>query len=119
MSETGKYCFACGAPIDARAELCPHCGVRQGDAASSDLRKAGGDKLAAGLCGIFLGYLGIHKFLLGMTTPGLILLLVSLGTCGIGIAVTGTIGLIEGIIYLTRTDEDFYETYVVGKKPWF
>ena len=29
------------------------------------------------------------------------------------------IGLIEGIIYLTKTDEDFYQTYVVEKKAWF
>jgi hypothetical protein len=31
----------------------------------------------------------------------------------------GVIGLIEGIIYLTRTDEQFVATYVNGKKEWF
>ena len=28
----------------------------------------------------------------------------------------GIIGLIEGIVYLSKSDEEFYETYVVGKK---
>jgi hypothetical protein len=27
--------------------------------------------------------------------------------------------MIEGIIYLTKSDDDFYETYIVDKKPWF
>lgn len=76
-------------------------------------------KLAAGLCGILLGALGVHKFILGMTTPGVIMLVVTVITCGIGSAITGLIGLIEGIIYLTQTDEEFYRVYIVGKKEWF
>lgn len=78
-----------------------------------------GRKLAAGLCGILLGCFGIHKFILGMTTPGIILLLSTVLTCGAGAAVTSIIGLVEGIIYLTRTDPEFYQTYIVGKKEWF
>jgi len=31
----------------------------------------------------------------------------------------GIIGLIEGIVYLTKSDEDFYQTYAVEKKGWF
>jgi hypothetical protein len=31
----------------------------------------------------------------------------------------GPIGLIEGILYLTKSDEEFYRTYVLGKKEWF
>jgi TM2 domain-containing membrane protein YozV len=73
-------------------------------------------KIAAGLLAIFLGSLGIHKFYLGYTTAGIIMLVISLFTCGTVMAV---IGLIEGIIYLTRTDEQFVATYVVGKKEWF
>ena len=75
--------------------------------------------MAAGLCGIFLGALGIHKFILGFTAPGLIMLLVSVLTCGVGAIPMGIIGLVEGIIYLSKSDEDFYETYVLGKKGWF
>jgi TM2 domain-containing membrane protein YozV len=73
-------------------------------------------KLAAGLLAILLGPLAIHKFLLGYTTEGIIWLVISLFTCGI---VTGVLGLIEGIIYLTKSDEEFYQTYQVGRKPWF
>ncbi len=84
------------------------------------------DKVAAGLLAIFLGGLGIHKFYLGFTGPGLVYLLVNT----IGFAVTwlflfipnivlGIMALIEGIIYLTKTDEEFYQTYVVEKKQWF
>jgi TM2 domain-containing membrane protein YozV len=78
-----------------------------------------GKKIAAGICGIFLGSLGIHKFVLGLNTPGLIMLLVTLLTCGFGGIVMSLIGLIEGIIYLTKSDADFYQTYGVEKKGWF
>jgi TM2 domain-containing membrane protein YozV len=126
MSQTDAYCSACGAQIDARAEICPKCGVRQKPiqtirATESDpaIKQASGTKLAAGLCGIFLGGLGIHKFVYGATTPGIIMLLVSVLTCGLGYPVMHVIGLVEGIIYLTKTDEEFYETYVMGQKGWF
>jgi TM2 domain-containing membrane protein YozV len=76
-------------------------------------------KIAAGICAILLGWLGVHKFILGLTTPGIILLLVTVLTCGIGSAITSIIGLIEGIIYLTKSDQEFYQEYMVNKKPWF
>ncbi|MFZ9628339.1 MAG: TM2 domain-containing protein [Ilumatobacteraceae bacterium] len=78
-----------------------------------------GKKLAAGICGILLGGLGIHKFVLGYTKEGLIMLLTGLLTCGIGTAVWSVIGLVEGIIYLTKSDDEFYRTYVAGRKGWF
>lgn len=76
-------------------------------------------KIAAGICGILLGAFGVHKFILGYTTEGIILLAATFLTCGIGAAVTSLIGLAEGILYLTKTDQEFYQTYVVNKKPWF
>jgi TM2 domain-containing membrane protein YozV len=72
-------------------------------------------KLVAGLLGILLGWTGAHKFYLGMTTPGIIQLILGVFTCGVG----GIIGLIEGIIYLTKSDQDFYQQYIVEKKQWF
>ena len=78
-------------------------------------------KIAAGILAIFLGWLGIHKFYLGYTGPGIILLLC--GNVGWFLIVPGIIapivGLIEGIIYLTKQDDEFEEEYVVQKKPWF
>ena len=81
------------------------------------------NRVAAGICGIVLGGLGIHKFILGLNGPGIAMLLISVVgwflTCGMASMVMGVIGLIEGIIYLTRTDEQFYREYVVGRKGWF
>jgi TM2 domain-containing membrane protein YozV len=76
-------------------------------------------KIPAGICGILLGSFGIHKFILGYTNEGLIMLLVSLLTCGVGASVMGLIGLIEGILYLTKSDEEFVATYVQNRKGWF
>jgi TM2 domain-containing membrane protein YozV len=72
-------------------------------------------KIAAGICGILLGGLGVHKFILGYTKQGIIQIVITICTCGIG----SIIGLIEGIIYLTKSDEDFVRIYVQGKKGWF
>ncbi len=77
------------------------------------------NKLPAGLCGILLGSLGIHKFILGYTGAGLIMLLVTLLTCGVGGCVMHVIGIIEGIIYLCKTDDEFVRLYVDGRKEWF
>lgn len=80
-------------------------------------------KLIAGILAIVLGGFGIHKFILGYNKEGIILLVVTvvLGviTCGVAISVAWIVGLIEGIIYLTKSDEEFYETYQANKKPWF
>ena len=82
---------------------------------SSDASK----KIAAGICGILLGVFGVHKFILGYTTEGIIMLLVSLLTCFFAAPVISIIGLVEGIIYLTKSDEEFINTYIVNKKGWF
>ena len=74
-----------------------------------------GKKTTAGICGILLGTLGIHRFILGDTKGGIIRIVISVVTCGLG----GLIGLIEGIMYLTKSDDDFYQLYGVEKKGWF
>jgi TM2 domain-containing membrane protein YozV len=76
---------------------------------------ADSNKVLIGVMGIVLGAWGVHRFMLGDTTGGLIRIGLTVITCGIG----GIIGLIEGIIYITKSDEEFYQTYVVGKKAWF
>ncbi len=92
----------------------------QGGAGGTNWQAMGADKkLAAGLCGILLGGLGVHKFILGYTTEGVIMLLITVLTCGIGAMVTGVIGIVEGILYLTKSDEEFVRTYIQNKKGWF
>jgi len=76
-------------------------------------------KILAGVLGIILGALGIHKFVLGYTKEGLIMVLVSVLSFGLLAWIMGIIGLIEGIMYLTKSDEEFVATYVTGKKGWF
>jgi TM2 domain-containing membrane protein YozV len=84
-----------------------------------NLSDANGKKTAAGICGILIGSLGIHKFILGYSTEGTIMLLVTLLTCGIASPIMGIIGLIEGIMYITKSDEEFLNMYILNKKPWF
>ncbi len=83
------------------------------------LKNRASNKLAAGICGILIGGLGIHKFVLGYTTEGVIMLLSSVLTCGIGYGIMHIIGIIEGIMCLTKSDEEFVRTYVDGRKGWF
>jgi TM2 domain-containing membrane protein YozV len=79
-------------------------------------------KLAAGLLGIFLGSFGIHKFVLGYNNAGIIMLVVGLAggvvTCGVATGVMSIIGLIEGVIYLTKSTDEFRELYLDQEKPW-
>ena len=77
------------------------------------------NKIAAGVCGIILGGFGVHKFILGYTGAGLIMLLASLLSCGVATGVMHIIGLVEGIVYLTKTDDEFVRLYVDGRKEWF
>ena len=77
------------------------------------------NKIPAGICGILLGSLGVHKFILGYTGAGLVMLLVTLLTCGLASPIMHVIGLIEGIIYLCKPDEEFVRVYVDGRKEWF
>lgn len=46
------------------------------------------------------------------------MLIVGLLTCW-NIPVMAVIGLVEGIIYLTKSDQEFVDMYVKGKKGWF
>ena len=85
-------------------------------------------KVLVGILAILLGSLGVHKFILGYQKEGFILLGITIASyllmCALGLGllfvwIPYVIGIIEGIIYLTKTDVEFYNTYQVGKKPWF
>ena len=128
-----RYCTKCGAINDETAQFCNTCqaplsavdtgyqpmqSVHPG--ALTDWKALGGDKkIIAGVLGILLGALGVHKFILGYTTEGVIMLLVSVLSCGILAVVPSVIGIVEGIMYLTKSDEEFVRTYIQSKKGWF
>lgn len=81
------------------------------------------DHVAAGLLAIFLGVFGVHKFYLGYNTSGFIMLaatiLGSIFTLGLAAGVMWVIALIEGIIYLAKSQSEFDAIYVANKKEWF
>jgi|APHM01.1.fsa_nt_gi Predicted membrane protein len=95
-----KYCSSCGEVIKEEAEVCPECGVRQNSSSQ------GVDRTTAGIFAILLGSFGAHRFYLGDTGLGVIYL------CFSWTGIPGLVGLIEGIIYLTKTDQEFQERYV-------
>ncbi|MDM9385649.1 NINE protein [Chlorogloeopsis sp. ULAP01] len=80
-------------------------------------------QLLAGYCGIILGGLGVHKFILGYSTEGFIMLVVSLVggyfTYGFTLLIMQLIGLIEGMIYLNKSHNEFVDTYFVNRQGWF
>jgi len=113
-------------------------------------------KIAAGICGILFGVFGVHKFVLGYITEGVIMAAATLGSYalmfvaffvpfiaaagsngdevagawvgvifalwGIAFAVIFAvyiIGLIEGIMYLTKSDYEFVMRYRANHRGWF
>ncbi|HEV2837473.1 MAG TPA: NINE protein [Pyrinomonadaceae bacterium] len=124
-----RYCTKCGAINDDLAQYCANCqapltsvgsgyqpmqAVNQG--AMTDWKAMGADKkITAGICAILVGWLGVHKFILGYTTEGVIQLVLGVLTCGL----TNIISIVEGVIYLTKSDEEFVRTYIQSKKGWF
>jgi len=90
------------------------------DPSVKDWQQAGADKkIIAGILAIVIGGLGIHKFILGYQKEGMIMLLVSVLSCFTFAGVMHIIGIIEGIMYLTKSDEEFVRTYIYGRKGWF
>jgi len=128
-----KVCPHCQQTLPRDATVCAHCGYafspdpfapyprQPGLYGQSAMNKGevSSKKLTAGVLAILFGSLGIHKFILGYKGTGLIMLLVTLLTCGLGASVMGVIALVEGIIYLTKSDEEFYSLYILNKKEWF
>ena len=79
-------------------------------------------RIVAGILALFLGGFGIHKFYLGCTTAGIVMLVMFLfGFIVIGIPsfIIAMIALIEALIYFFKSDEAFEETYVNNKRCWF
>ena len=83
------------------------------------LEEANRLKILACVLALVVGPLGIHKFVLGCTGAGLVMLLVSLLSFGILAGPMAIVAMIEGIIYLTRSDRVFLESYVLQKRSWF
>ena len=112
----GNFCSHCGNAVSPMAAACPQCGhpVATQQATGQPLGSQPGvgqplanpytpakSRVTAGVLGILLGGIGIHKFYLGKVGLGVVYILFC------WTYVPAIIGLIEGIIYLTQSDQDF------------
>ena len=112
------FCKFCGAEIDDDCVVCPACGKQVADLKTSSVNSDGSlgatiegkNKLVAGLLGILVGSIGAHHIYLGNTTA----FILSLLFCWTGIP--GIIGLIQGIIILCESDEDFARRVIANRK---
>ncbi len=102
-----KFCHECGGAIKAKAEICPKCGVRQTTPGSSfgAVAPNGKSRVAASLFAFFLGGIGGQKFYLGKTGQGILFILFC------WTFIPSLIGFIEGIIFLTMSDDAFIQKY--------
>ncbi|NTU68757.1 MAG: TM2 domain-containing protein [Chlorobiaceae bacterium] len=104
-----KFCSECGAIINAKAEICPKCGVRQTPPPSTNCLEAiapnGKSKLAAALFAFFLGSIGVHKFYLGKIGWGVVYILFC------WTFIPSIVSLIEGILLLVMSDAEFNRKY--------
>ena len=100
-----KFCADCGQVIKLKAEICAKCGVRQMAPVMPAAPAGARNKLTAALFAIFLGGLGVHKFYLGKVIQG-ILYIVFCWTF-----IPSVIGFIEGIVYLSMSEETFEAKY--------
>lgn len=80
-------------------------------------------QLLSGYTAIILGGFGIHKFILGYTAEGILTLIISIMggyfSYGFTFLIMQMIGLIEGMIYLSKSYEEFIDNYFMHKQGWF
>ena len=81
------------------------------------------DHVAAGFLALLLGFFGVHKFYLGYNAQGFTLMALSivggLFTLGITAGVAWIVAIIEGIVYLSKSQSEFEQIYVYGTREWF
>ncbi len=148
MNELHVYCPHCRSTVKVQPELagqlasCPLCfgqfrvPITEGGATPSSPatpagfagfagnrqnfeKTVGSARVACGLLAIFGGLVGLHKFALGRMGAGLIMLLATSLSCFLLSPVLWIIGIIEGVLYLLCTDEEFYQRYIVEEQSWF
>lgn len=114
-----KHCFACANILDARAELCPRCGVRQPSVPGMNAPVLASapvvisppaptttrSKTTAALLAFFLGGIGVHKFYLGQGGLGVVYLLFC------WTFIPAIVAFIEFLVLLGMSERDFATRY--------
>jgi len=97
------FCSSCGNSMSAQALACPGCGHPNAANSKSQSNYAGApkSKITAGILALLIGGLGIHKFYLNKAGLGIVYILFC------WTFVPSIVAFIEGIIYLTQSDEAF------------
>ena len=103
-----KYCPNCGRLIDEAAEVCPGCGVRVIPARKPAVRQGKYDRITAGVFALCLGGVGAQKFYLGYDGQGILCILFC------WTVIPAIIGLIDGITFLSMSDEEFDARFNAG-----
>jgi len=75
---------------------------------------SGKSKTTAGILGLLLGGLGVHYFYIGKPGGGLLCLLLTVVTCGLW----GILTLVQCIMMLTMSQEEFDQKYVYTEKTF-
>jgi TM2 domain-containing membrane protein YozV len=118
-----KFCYNCGAERNPAQIMCVKCGVSlAGGGSNSSGNNNPKSKTVAGILAIMVGGpFGAHKFYLGYITEGIIMALTFWIGCFLIIPTMIICGIafIEGVLYLTKSEEDFQQIYVQNKKGWF
>jgi len=99
-----KYCQACGASIDSRAEICPSCGVRQSGAVTGETKS----RPIAILLALLLGGFGVHRFYVGPIAWGIAYLIFFWS------GVPAFLAWLEAIYWLTRSNEEWAGIVLTG-----
>ena len=115
-----KTCPSCGKQFDDSVSYCPSCGASMSQSQTGttmpESRPAPAapekDRIVAGILAILLGCLGIQYFYCGKNSAGVICILISVLSCGIGAAILELLTIIQGVLMLTGTQEAFMEKYV-------
>lgn len=85
VGEGNAFCSNCGKEVAPNAEVCLNCGVAlKGGKASNSNNLNGQEKLTMILICLFLGYLGIHNFMMGESKKGVTKILLTVFCLGIG-----------------------------------
>lgn len=115
-----EHCRTCGAPAEPDQLLCVECGFElANESEHAAEEEAPRVRSVAAALALMFGPFGVHKFYLGHPAAGVLMLLCLIFTFGYAAVITLPLSIAEGVLYLTKSDEEFRKRYLLGGKAWF